>query len=95
MGAALPAAAVESLERTFDFAHRKGALILVTGYQTPDGLRRMGAARLERWVRDRGAYNASDIVTRAMKAATARHTTVIGQDAAALWHGWRKMFSTP
>jgi hypothetical protein len=37
-----------ALERAFDFAHRKGALILLTGYQTPDGLRRMGAVRLER-----------------------------------------------
>ncbi len=27
-----------ALERAFDFAHRKGALILLTGYQTPDGL---------------------------------------------------------
>ena len=72
-----------ALERAFDFAHRKGALILLTGYQTPDGLRRMGAARLERWLRDRGAYNASDIATRAVEAATAQRTTVIGQDVAA------------
>jgi transposase len=72
-----------ALERAFDFAHRKGALILLTGYQAPDGLRRMGAARLERWLRDRGAYNASDIATRAIQAATAQRTTVIGQDVAA------------
>jgi transposase len=72
-----------ALERAFDFAHRKGALILLTGYQTPDGLRRMGAVRLERWLRDRHAYNASDIATRAIEAATAQRTTVIGQDVAA------------
>ena len=54
-----------------------------TGYQAPDGLRRMGAARLERWLRDCGAYNASDIATRAIQAATAQRTTVIGQDVAA------------
>ena len=39
-----------ALERAFDFAHRKAALILLTGYQTPDGLRRMGTARLEKMV---------------------------------------------
>jgi hypothetical protein len=72
-----------ALERAFDFAHRKGALILLTGYQTPDGLRPMGAARLERWLRDRHAYNADDIATRAIEAATAQRTTVIGQDVAA------------
>jgi transposase len=72
-----------ALESAFDFAHRKGALILLTGYQTPDGLRRMGAARLERWLRDRHAYIADDIATRAIEAATAQRTTVIGQDVAA------------
>jgi transposase len=72
-----------ALESAFDFAHRKGALILLTGYQTPDGLRRMGAARLERWLRDRDAYIADDIATRAIEAATAQRTTVIGQDVAA------------
>jgi hypothetical protein len=72
-----------ALERAFDFAHRKGALILLTGYQTPDGLRRMGAARLERWLRDRHAYHADHIATRAIEAANAQRTTVIGQDVAA------------
>jgi hypothetical protein len=55
----------------------------LTGYQTPDGLRRMGAPRLERWLRDRHAYNADDIATRAIQAATAQRTTLIGQDVAA------------
>jgi transposase len=72
-----------ALERGFDFAHRKGALILLTGYQTPDGLRRMGAARLEKWLRDRHVWNAGDIATRAIQAANAQHTTVIGQAVAA------------
>ena len=31
-----------ALERAFDYAHRKGALILLTGYQTPEALRRIG-----------------------------------------------------
>lgn len=72
-----------ALERAFDFAHRKAALTLLTGYQTPDGLRRMGTARLERWLRDRHAYNAADIAARAIEAANAQRTTVIGQPVAA------------
>ena len=36
-----------SLERAFDYAHRKGALILLTGYQTPEALRRIGRTRLD------------------------------------------------
>jgi transposase len=72
-----------ALERAFDFAHRKAALILLTGYQTPDGLRRMGAARLEKWLHDRHAYNASDIANRAIDAANSQRTTVIGQEVAA------------
>ena len=72
-----------ALERAFDFAHRKAALTLLTGYQTPEGLRRMGTARLERWLRDRHAYNAGDIAARAIEAAHAQRTTVIGQDVAA------------
>jgi hypothetical protein len=35
------------------------------------------------WLRDRHAYNAGDIATRAIEAATAQRTTVIGQDVAA------------
>jgi transposase len=72
-----------TLERAFDLAHRKAALILLTGYQTPAGLRRMGVARLERWLRDRHAYNAGDIAARAIDAANAQRTTVIGQAVAA------------
>ena len=34
-------------------------------------------------MRDRHAYNADDIATRAIQTATARRATLIGQDAAA------------
>ena len=36
----------------------KAALILLSGYQTPDGLRHAGAARLAAWLRKREARNA-------------------------------------
>ena len=68
-----------ALERAFDYSASKAALILLTGYQTPDGLRRAGAARLEAWLRKRKAYNASAIATAAIEAANAQHTTVPGQ----------------
>jgi transposase len=32
-----------ALERAFDYSNSKAALILLSGYQTPDGLRRIGA----------------------------------------------------
>src|SRR6185295_5516873 len=68
-----------ALERAFDYAHRKAALILLTGYQTPDGLRRMGASRLEKWLRGRNAYNSVAIADRAIAAANAQHVVVTGQ----------------
>jgi transposase len=72
-----------ALERAFDYAHRKAALMLLTGYQTPGALRRIGTARLEKWLRDRHAYNAGDLATRAIDAANSQRTTVIGQHVAA------------
>jgi hypothetical protein len=72
-----------ALERAFDYSHSKAALILLTGYQTPDGLRRIGAARLETWLRKRKAYNAPAVAATAIEAAHAQHTTVPGQQIAA------------
>lgn len=72
-----------ALERAFDYSASKAALILLTGYQTPDGLRRVGAARLETWLRKRKARNASAVATAALDAANAQHSTVPGQQIAA------------
>jgi hypothetical protein len=47
-------------------------------------LRRVGAARLEKWLRDRHAYNASDIAARAITAANAQRSVVAGQHVAAM-----------
>jgi hypothetical protein len=68
-----------ALERAFDYARRMAALVLLTGYQTPDALRRIGTARLEKWLRDRHAYNVSAVATRAVAAADAQRTVVAGQ----------------
>jgi transposase len=72
-----------ALERAFDYSHSKAALILLSGYQTPDGLRRAGTARLEAWLRKRKARNASAITATAIEAANAQHTVVPGQPVAA------------
>jgi transposase len=72
-----------ALERAFDYSNSKAALILLTGYQTPDGLRRAGTARLEAWLRKRKARNVNAIAASAMAAAQAQRTTVPGQQVAA------------
>ena len=72
-----------ALERAFDYSNSKAALILLTGYQTPDGLRRAGAARLAAWLRKRKARNAAAVAATAVEAANAQHTIVPGQKLAA------------
>jgi transposase len=72
-----------ALERAFDYSASKAALILLTGYQTPDGLRRAGAARLAAWLRKRKARNADAVAATAIEAANAQHSVVLGQQLAA------------
>ena len=40
-----------SLERAFDYSSHKGALVLLTGYASPDRIRRIGQTRLTGWLR--------------------------------------------
>jgi transposase len=72
-----------ALERAFDYGQSKAALMLLTGYQTPDGLRRAGTARVAAWLRKRKAYNADKVAATALEAANAQHTVVAGQHLAA------------
>lgn len=72
-----------ALERAFDYSANKAALILLTGYPTPDSLRRAGVARLAAWLRKRKARNADGIAAAAIEAANAQHTMVPGQQLAA------------
>src|ERR1700748_3008067 len=77
-----------ALERAFDYSKSKAALILLTGYQTPDGLRRAGAARVAAFLRKRKARNADAVAAAAIEAAKSQHTAVAGQQlAAARWPG--------
>lgn len=72
-----------ALERALDISSTKAALILLTGYRTPDGLRRVGRTRLETWLRKRKTYNAAKVASTALDAANAQHVRVPGQDVAA------------
>jgi transposase len=72
-----------ALERCFDYIHCKGALTLLTGYQTPAAIRRVGAVRLERWLATRKARNAHTLARRAVEAATSQRITLPGEALAA------------
>lgn len=72
-----------ALERAFDYSKSRAALLLLTGYQTPDALRRAGAARLAAWLRKRKARNADTVAASAVEAANAQHSIVPGQQLAA------------
>jgi len=72
-----------ALEREFDYASCKGALVLVSGYATPDRLRRVGRARLAAWLRARHVRNYAQLADRAVTAAGTQHVVVPGQEITA------------
>jgi transposase len=72
-----------SLERTFDYSSHKGALVLLTGYATPDRIRRIGQTRLTGWLRSRNVRGAADVAARAITAAKAQTVVLPGQDLTA------------
>jgi transposase len=72
-----------ALEREFDFASCKGALVLLTGYASPQRIRRAGEARLGQWLRRRHARSSADVAARAVTAARAQRIVLPGQDTAA------------
>lgn len=69
-----------ALEREFDYGSCKGALVLVTGYATPDALRRVGRARLAAWLRTRHVRGYAQLADRAVTAAGTQHVVLPGQD---------------
>jgi transposase len=72
-----------ALEREFDFASCKGALVLLTGYACPARLRRAGEARLANWLRQRHVRGYAGVAARAIAVAQSQHITLPGQDLAA------------
>jgi transposase len=72
-----------ALERAFDYAHSRGALVLLTGYQTPQTIRRTGESRLRAWLAKQKVRGADQVAATALAAARTQQTVVPGQDVAA------------
>ena len=72
-----------SLEGAFDYASCKGALVLLTGYATPQRIRRIGESRLAGWLRQRKVGESAGAAARAVTVAHAQTTVLAGQDLAA------------
>jgi transposase len=72
-----------ALERAFDYKESKAALVLLTQYQTPAALRRIGKNRLATWLKNRKVRNYQLAASTAVQAAEAQHTAVAGEKLAA------------
>lgn len=65
-----------ALERAFDYSKSKAALTLLSEYQTPDRLRRVGVTRLTSWLRKGGCRNSTTLAKTAVDAAHQQVTTL-------------------
>ncbi|UQA97185.1 IS110 family RNA-guided transposase [Streptomyces halobius] len=72
-----------ALERAFDYSPAKGPVILLTEYQTPAALRRIGIKRLASWLERRKDRGASDVAAKAVEAAASQHTALPGEKKSA------------
>ncbi|MEY9988175.1 transposase [Streptomyces sp. V4I8] len=71
-----------ALERTLDMG-TTGALLLLTGYQSPAAIRRTGLRRLTTWLANRKVRNPDSLAAKAIEAAERQHTAVPGETAIA------------
>ncbi|MFJ3890944.1 IS110 family RNA-guided transposase [Streptomyces rubrogriseus] len=67
-----------ALERALELTNA-GPLVLLTGYQTPAALRRIGVGRLTTWLRNRKVRGAQTLAKTAVEAAERQHTAVNGE----------------
>lgn len=70
------------LERALELTYA-GPLVLLTGYQTPAALHRIGTTRLTTWMRNRQVRGAQGLAEAAVEAAARQHTTAAGEKAIA------------
>src|ERR671910_2106265 len=70
-----------ALERALDL-NSKGPLTLLTRYQTPEQLRRVGHKRLATYLRNRGVKGSNKVANKALAAAKAQSVTLPAQDVA-------------
>ena len=68
-----------ALERSFDYSRSKAALLLLTRYCTPDGIRKAGQSRIRTWLKKNGARSSAAVAQAAIDAAKAQLTTVPAQ----------------
>jgi transposase len=54
--------------------------VLLTGYATPDRIRRLGLTRLTSWLRNRQVRGSADVAARAIAAAQAQTIVLPGQE---------------
>jgi hypothetical protein len=66
------------LQRAFDYS-RSAALLLLSKYRTPDGIRRAGQARIHAWLKKHGARSPAAVSAAAVEAAKSQHTIVPAQ----------------
>jgi transposase len=71
-----------ALEAAFDYS-KKAPLILLSGYQTPEAIRRTGASRLAAWLKKRGCRGSANVARKAVEAANAQHTVLRTEPVAA------------
>lgn len=64
-----------ALERAFDYS-KKAPLLLLGGYQTLEGIRRIGLTRLTGWLKKRGCRNSAKMAEKALTAANSQHTVL-------------------
>ncbi|MEU9788212.1 IS110 family transposase [Streptomyces phaeochromogenes] len=70
------------LERALDLT-KAGPLTLLTGHRTPAAIRRIGAKRLETWLRNRHVVHSDRLAETAVQAAERQHTSLPGETLAA------------
>ncbi|MFM9700532.1 transposase [Streptomyces europaeiscabiei] len=61
----------------------RGLVVLLTGYQTPGAIRRLGVRRLESWLKKRGVKSTASLARTAVEAAESQATTLPGEKIAA------------
>ncbi|WP_369174611.1 IS110 family transposase [Streptomyces sp. R28] len=72
-----------ALERAFDYSAAKGPVLMLTEYQTPAALRRIGFKRLTTWLERRKVRGAAEVAAKAVEAAQSQLTALPGEKPAA------------
>ncbi|MEE1811143.1 IS110 family transposase [Streptomyces sp. BE133] len=72
-----------ALERAFDYSAAKGPVVMLTEYQTPAALRRIGAKRLTSWLERRKVRSAAEVAAKAVEAAQSQQIALPGEKRSA------------